>query len=231
MHPQLRLTFDETWSYSSDTFILHSGVMKAVDESIATATEPDRDLVYIAGDSLSGKTHFAVYLAAMLNTLGHVVHIMRGADVNAWFRGFSQEVVPTQPHSLIVDDAELWLEGQFGGGLFQVVRDFLKGSGGVLVLVSSKQVWHLQITPTIERSISSAVRGSISDPSADDLDSILVQMSLQRGVKFSKAKREFIIRRITTSIKSVSEALDRIQKAGQSARSSTSFRVLERALS
>jgi chromosomal replication initiation ATPase DnaA len=231
MPPQLRLTFDETWSYSSETFLIHAGVAETIDRSIALATSESGTVIFVSGESRSGKTHTAVYIAAMLQALQHSVTIARRDDISDWLK-------ETEAHdnssrgalSLIIDDAHIWLEEQFGEGLFEVLINRVAQTDGVLILMSSKPLWQLRINPTIEKSLSGAESVIIASPTADEIGSIFDSMSLQRGLKFSPSKKNFILKRVGHTLQEISGALDRIQAIGQHSHASTAFRVLGEAL-
>ena len=227
MPPQLRLTFDQTWSYSSDNFIIHRGVTDAIDCAITKATEGDGSIVFISGQRRTGKTHLAVYVAAMLVALGHGVDVVQGMGVDAWQQntGNKQGV-----QSLVIDDAHTWLEGQFGEGLFLAISQRIAETNGVLVVISAKPLWQLQINPIIERCLADSEQTEMAAPSPEELPVLIDTMSLQRGLKFSRAKRDFILKKVETTIAGISDALERIQKTGEHSRASTSFKVLELAL-
>lgn len=228
MPPQLRLTFDETWSYSSDNFIIHGGVADVIDCAITSAMEGRGSIVFISGQRRTGKTHLAVYVAAMLDALGHDVDVLQGLGVDAWQHQMANN---RGVLSLVIDDAHTWLEGQFGEGLFLAISQRIAEKNGVLVVISAKPLWQLRINPIIERCLADSVQTEMAAPRSGELPAIIDTMSLQRGLKFSRAKRDFILKKVEMTIAGISDALERIQKAGEHARASTSFKVLELALS
>ena len=227
MKSQLTLTFGETVSYSSDTFIAHTGSREIADTLITLSAERRFAVVYIHGTPKSGKTHLSVYCAGLLRSLQAAVDVVSGDKASEWYiERVSRSRAVKNGQCLIVDDAERWISNPTAEGGFTVVADAISHANGLLVLISAVSAEKLQVSAQIKSRLKAGVRLELGACEDSVLDSILKAMCAQRGLKLSEAKRRFVLARVNRSIPALSKFIERLQELGRSAPASTSFDLL-----
>jgi chromosomal replication initiation ATPase DnaA len=231
MKSQLTLTFGETVSYSSETFIAHTGAREVADTLITLSSEKRFALVYIEGGASTGKTHLSVYCAGLLRSLEGAVDVVSGESVYEWYVDkIARGANLLKGQSLIVDDAENWLENPSSEGGFTAVADAILQANGLLVLIGSASANTLKVGSQIKSRLKAGVQMKLGAADEQALDLILKAMCIQRGLKLSEAKRRFVLSRVSRSIPALTAYVQRLQDLGRSERSSTSFELLTAAL-
>jgi chromosomal replication initiation ATPase DnaA len=231
MKSQLTLTFGETVSYSSETFIAHEGSREIADTLITLAAEKRFALVYIQGAPKTGKTHLSVYCAGLLRSLEASVDVVSGEQASRWYvdRFSGSRAIPSG-QSLIIDDADRWIGNPTAEGGFTAMADAISQSKGVLVLLGSVAADKLEVSAQIKSRLKAGVQLELGSCEDWALDAILKAMCAQRGLKLSDAKRRFVLARVERSIPALSSFLERLQALGRSASNSTSFDLLAAAV-
>lgn len=214
-------------SYSSETFVAHSGSRQVADTLITLAAERRFALVYIQGAPKTGKTHLSVYCAGLLRSLEASVDVVSGERASQWYADrFSGSQAIKTGQSLIVDDAERWIGNPRAEGGFTAMADAILQSKGVLVLLGSVAADKLDVSAQIKSRLKAGVHLEMGSCEDSALDSILKAMCAQRGLKLTEAKRRFVLARVERSIPAIAKFIERLQALGLSASASTSFDLL-----
>ena len=203
--------------------------MHITDTAITLASEGRFALMFISGDPGSGKTHLATYCAGMLQALSYPVRVLRGSEVSSW----SKRDLPKQRiksgETLIVDDAEEWLEDRGNDGVFTALADRVLQAKGLLIMMSTRSVAKLKVSAQIKSRLTAGVQLSVGLPEERHLDAILRAMTKQRGLKLTPAKRAFILKRVPRTVVGLTEYFSRLQRAAERHTASTSFEALAEA--
>jgi chromosomal replication initiation ATPase DnaA len=231
MSSQLTLQFTETVAYSSERFIVHSGVKAAANATVTLAAQNRFALLYIHGATLSGKTHLAVYCAGLLSSLKRPTEVVTWEDAYDWYaRSIRKKggTLKLAGGSLIFDDADKWLSDPKLEGTFTAIEDAVLQNKGLLILMGSQPIEGLTLRPQTASRLIAGAQVSIETPDEHELDQILDAVTKQRGLNLNAAKRRFVLTRIARTVPDIVRFVDRLSQTGK--RSVSSFDVLAAAL-
>ena len=226
MSPQLSFQFTESLTYSSETFVVHRGVIEVTDTILTLASEHRFGLVFISAETGAGKTHLGAYCAGMLQSLGRKVRLLRGGDASSWALADLTPERSELGESIIIDDAESLLENHAHDGLFTALADRVLHAKGVLVLLSSHPVEKLKVSQQIKSRLVAGLQLGMGLPEERQLDAIVKAMMKQRGLKLTPAKRAFILTRVPRTVVALTDCLNRLQQVASTSPAATSMRVL-----
>jgi chromosomal replication initiation ATPase DnaA len=229
MSPQLSFQFTEALTYSSDTFVLHQGVLHIADTLVTLASEQRFAVLVVSGGRGSGKTHLGVYCAGVLQGLARPVQILRGKEVASSLQRSRSGRTAVSGESLIIDDAHEWLETKECEGVFTALADQVLQGRGILILLSEQPIERLRLTPQVNSRLTAGVQLAIGASEERHLDEVIRTMAKQRGLRLTPAKRDFILTRVPRTISALSAYFERLQEVNRNARASTSLEVLGRA--
>lgn len=235
MSPQLSFQFKESLTYSSDTFLIHEGVLQITDTLVTLASEGRSSLVSISGEMGTGKTHLATFCAGTMQALGKPARIVRGDDLGensgrnyvAAVRS-SERIQPGE--MVVVDDADRWLREPGSEGLFTSIADRILQAKGILVLMLSAPPTDLKLPAQVRSRLTAGLHFSLGAAAERYLDDILRAMAKQRGLRLTPAKRAFILKRVPRTVSALSGYMTRLQEVGTRDIPSTSFEALTNAL-
>jgi chromosomal replication initiation ATPase DnaA len=235
MSPQLSFQFRESLTYSSDTFLIHEGVLPITDTLVTLASEGRSGLVSVSGEVGAGKTHLATFCAGTAQSLGKPARIMRGDDL---VENVARKHAPNGRHAdriqdgevVIIDDADRWLQEPGSEGLFTATADRVLQAKGILVLMIAGPLTALQLSAQVKSRLASGLHFSVGLPAERYLDDILRAMTKQRGLRLTPAKRAFVLKRVPRTVPALNAYLARLQQVGDRDVASTSFEALSEAL-
>jgi chromosomal replication initiation ATPase DnaA len=226
MSPQLSFQFTDSVTYSSETFVVHRGVIEVTDTILTLASEHRFGLVFISAEAGAGKTHLGAYCAGMLQSLGRKVHLLRGGEAGSWSLADLTRERSELGESILIDDAEVLLENNFHDGLFTALADRVLHAKGVLVLLSARPVEKLKVSQQIKSRLIAGLQLVMGLPEERQLDAIVKAMTKQRGLKLTPAKRSFILTRVPRTVAALTVCLNRLQQVASTSPAATSMRVL-----
>lgn len=229
MSPQLALEFSESLRYSSDSFVMHEGVVHITDTLVTLASERRFAVVFVSGDRGSGKTHLATYCAGVLQELSFPVRIMRGDEVSSCSKRGLPKQKAQSGESLIIDDAEAWLQNSESEGRFTALADRVLQAKGLLIMMSSLPVERLKLLPQVRSRLIAGLQLSIGLPEEKRLEAIMRAIAKQHGFRLSPAKRAFILKRVPRTVVGLTEYFNRLHQLASGRSVSTSFEVLAEA--
>jgi chromosomal replication initiation ATPase DnaA len=235
MSPQLSFQFKESLTYSSDTFLIHEGVLQITDTLVTLASEERSSLVSISAEAGAGKTHLATFCAGAMQALGKPARILRGDDlVESGARNYAAAVKRSeriQPGEMVVvDDADRWLQEPGSEGLFTAIADRILQAKGILVLMLVAPPTELRLPAQVRSRLTAGLHFSVGLPAERYLDEILRAMAKQRGLRLTPAKRAFILKRVPRTVSALSGYMTRLHEVGTKDIPSTSFEALASAL-
>lgn len=229
MSPQLSFQFTEALTYSSDTFVLHQGVLHIADTLVTLASEQRFAVLVVSGGRGTGKTHVGVYCAGVLQGLARPVRILRSSEVTSWLQRGSSSRPNGAGQSVIIDDAHEWLQTKDCEGVFTALADQVLQGRGLLVLLSAEPIEKLRLTPQVKSRLTAGVQLAIGASEERYLDEVIRGMAKQRGLRLTPGKRDFILTRVPRTVAALSAYFDRLQEVSRNSRASTSLEVLSRA--
>lgn len=233
MASQLSLNLEQPLRYSSNAYLLHSGVAGVITSLVTLAYQRVFSLAYVQGGPRAGKTHTAVYLVGHLKAKNKPARMFSGDELLTWHA----EELTREPlqygETVVIDDGDLFLkEISKGGksGVFMDLMERLLQVDGTLVLFGVESAEKLGATRQIQSRLSSGLYLSLGDPVEAELDSILNFITKQRGLQFSEAKRSFILRRVARTVPALVDCVERVEGVAELSSSPTSFTSIAGAL-
>lgn len=205
---QLPLPLIPKLRYSGDNYVVHAGVKEVLAQVIADNwTSSSNRCFLIFGAPRVGKTHFCVKLVDELGRI-HAPHFADGSELERWT---TDGLSLGQGDCLIVDNAELYLNGLENSGGFVNLCELAKQREFKLVLVFGVPLNALSCDQHVMSRLRAASQAVIGDPSADDMESLIQAMGRQNGFALSAGRVKFIARRIGTTIIDVSDYFERVR--------------------
>jgi len=210
---QLSLKITPRLSYAAENFLLHEGVLKLYEETIAILTHKNFGVVFIDGSRRSGKTHLSILLSHVLSVRGFSPRLIDGNSLSRWILSWRNEK-KSGDEILILDEAEKYFKNKSAGSsgeFVSLVEEMRKECKGI-VLLSGISLHAFPCDDHIRSRILPGVGYSILAPGEEDVRGIIKQMALQRGLKLTERKLGYLSKRLPRDIFSIEDYLDRLLK-------------------
>lgn len=205
-------------SYSPDNFVLHAGVREIFDAvnnlCQRPADVPYTPLILVYGSPRSGKTHLSIALSAALVSKCLYPQVVDGSDA-ADFQSICGQIEEGGKRVVLIDDCDSLLESLEPGksGSFVGFWEKLRASDSTAILflqLKGEAAPSLKCDEHVLSRLSAAASLTLGPPAAEDIPALITALALQRGVKLSPRKVQFIARRAAVSIERLEHYLDRV---------------------
>lgn len=228
MADQLSLNIRETLAYSARHFCKHQGVLNSFNGIVQTFTEKRFAIIFVQGARRSGKTHMAVALSDVAAGLGVYPRLFDGQQLVEKSRSLSD----ASEQVVLIDDIDSYLSTVTPGqsGSFVTFVEHHRMLGSTIVLFSEKGIQDLPCDGHVKSRLLAAVVDVIGAPAEDDLVAVLQAMAMQRGIRLSDRKVQYLTKRVPREIPALEEYLDRLYQLSRTLGKSVQFPVLADAL-
>lgn len=223
---QLRLSLTPKLLYDPGAFIVHSGVRLLCDAVMNEGAENRFSVFYITGAPRSGKSHFAVWIAAKAAAPGKTSILFDGQDL--------EQQLPSAENSdvVIVDDVDRYfLQPAYSdAGTFVHFVEKLRVRRSVLILLSRKPRAELPVDEHVSSRLIPGEGYFIKSPDDNEMNHILSALALQRGIMLKERKRKYLLNRLSRDIGAVEAFLDRVREISTGQDRAVRYSLLRKAL-
>lgn len=207
---QLGLNLVERLAYSADKFLVHSGVLDALEQSSSGYKLQRFILGFIVAEARAGKSHLAVKIANDYSAHDFIVHAVEGPEFTKFLQ--SPMITSDRRSLVIVDDSDHYFSNldKLRSGEFVNFIESQRTQRGVIIFLSRKHYLSFNLDEHVSSRLRSGLALQIADPEAGELAEILELMARQRGLALTPHKIKYLVQRLGRDIASVESYLDRI---------------------
>ena len=216
---QLELGIVPRLAYRADNFVLGQEMQNKVNGIISAITNKIAAVFYIVGKMRSGKTHLSVYLAEILALERHNPFLLEGEHFQEFiFARITKENI-SDKDVFIIDNAENYFcrfrksdDRNFNSSNFVAFYEIIRNKGASIILLSERLPDNLPCDEHILSRLKSGISFTINDPDENVFDDIIRALTLQRGLKLSPQKIEYLKKRLPREIAKIERYLNRVAK-------------------
>lgn len=209
---QLPLRIVPRLSYSSDNFVVHSGIEPSLGDLRGILDSPGFSLTLLTGEARSGKSHLAIWLVDRLSEAARFARLLSGAELHDWLHAEFLETPIGEDVIFIVDEAEVFFErlARQDSGPFVRFFETCRLAQAKLVFLSRISWEDFSVDSHAMSRLRTGFEFVLQAPGDHDFPQIIQHMARQRGVSLGEKKVGYIFRRTGRSVASIERCLDRV---------------------
>jgi chromosomal replication initiation ATPase DnaA len=198
--------------YAPEKFVVHAGVVQAVDSFKSALSEVGFASRFITGEARSGKTHLTIWLQGHIRNCNFIPSYVDGASFESWLKTEGITRKWTDHDVVVVDDIDLYLKKITPGhsGAFVDFYEMLRRCGAKFFFVSKLSIDDLPCDAHVKSRLNASFACTLGNPEVEDLPLLVDAMAWQRGIKLKERQNAFIDRRVKREITSIENYLSRL---------------------
>ncbi len=214
---QLPLQIIPRRAYSARNFFRHHGVADELERMLAYLALDEFRLLEVSAPEKCGLTHLSITLLTELSDRGFFPRLIEGGEFFEWANQRTLQTVVDTGEVIIVDDADLYLKqvALFDSGHFVSIVEQLRKNRAALVLLSHTPLSSIGFDEHVMSRLRAGQQVQIGYPIDQDMEPLIAQMAVQRGVQLSKRNLEYLARRLPRDIRGIDQYLERASQLAE----------------
>lgn len=214
---QLPLQIIPRRAYSARNFFRHHGVADAIERMLAYLALDEFRLLEISGPEKSGLTHLSIALLNELSDRQCFPRLIEGSEFFEWANQRALQPGVDPGEVVVVDDADLYLKqiALIDSGHFVSIVELLRKNRAALVLLGHTPLDQIGFDDHVMSRLRAGQRMQITNPLDQDMQQLIAQMAVQRGVQLSKRNLEYLSRRLPRDIQGIDQYLERASQLAE----------------
>jgi chromosomal replication initiation ATPase DnaA len=198
---QLALNVRPRLAYSSENFVVHSGVRTIIQCTLEHLGQDRGHCLFVYGEERSGKTHLALRLAEEVARCGSFPRLFEPDEFVTALESLSVTAVHSDD-VFIVDDAHVYLQQIQPGDSGPFVRfiEALRAQHASVVLCSAKQIEDIPCDDHVKSRLRSGTGLAIGSPLPEEMAALLKGLARQRGIALRKQHIDYLEKRVQRSL-------------------------------